>query len=144
MICTKRAQAGLSELPPTRTELISWTLNLYPASRGFRLARLICGVVRVAVIRVVSLFSPPNENADGNFSVVEMSRLKTVQSNFYLMGEIKFFNICLFPNLRECQLKSELILMFAVNIVLYLSVDFDLLSSVKFLKIHNYNKFHWN
>ena len=60
------------------------------------------------------------------------------------MGEIKLFNICLFPNLRECQLKSELILMFAVNIVLYLSVDFDLLSSVKFLKIHNYNKFHWN
>lgn len=46
-----------------------------------------CGVVRVAIIRVVDLFTPPNENADGNFSVVEMRRLKTVQNKFYLMDE---------------------------------------------------------
>ena len=30
---------------------------------------------------------PPNENADDNFAVVEMRRLKTVQNNFYLIGE---------------------------------------------------------
>ena len=46
-----------------------------------------CGVVRVAIIRVVGSFTSPNENADGNFSVVEMRRLKTVQNNFYLMDE---------------------------------------------------------
>lgn len=34
--------------------------------------------------------------------------------------------------------------MFAVNVVLYLSIDFDLLSSVKLLMIRNYNKFHLN
>ena len=45
------------------------------------------GVVRVVFIRVVGLFTPPNKNADGNFSVVEMRRLKTVQNNFYLMHE---------------------------------------------------------
>ena len=56
-----------------------------------------------------------------------------------------FFSICLFPNLRECQVKnSDLILMFAVNVVLYLSIDFDLLSSVKLSMTHSYNKFHWN
>ena len=50
-----------------------------------------CGVVRVAIIGVVGLLPPlpppPNENADGNFAVVEMRRLKTVQNNFYLMDE---------------------------------------------------------
>ena len=46
-----------------------------------------CGVVRVAIIRVVGLLTPPNGNADGNFSVVEMRRLKAVQNNFYLIGE---------------------------------------------------------
>ena len=76
MICTKRAQAGFPEFPgPARTKLIPWTSNLYPANRGFFLARVMCGVVRVAIIRVVGLFTSPNENADGNFSVVEMRRL---------------------------------------------------------------------
>ena len=51
------------------------------------MARFTCGVVRVAIIRVVGLLTPPNENADGNFSVVEMRRLKAVQNNFYLIGE---------------------------------------------------------
>ena len=87
IICTKRPQAGFPELPPTRTKLIPWTLNLYPASRDFFLARFMCGVVRVDIIRVVGSFTSPNENADGNFSVVEMRRLKTVQNNFYLMDE---------------------------------------------------------
>ena len=46
-----------------------------------------CGVVRVDIIRVVGSFTSPNENADSNFSVVEMRRLKTVQNNLYLMDE---------------------------------------------------------
>ena len=46
-----------------------------------------CGVVRVAIIRIVGSFASPNENANGNFSVVEMRRLKTVQNNFYLIDE---------------------------------------------------------
>lgn len=83
-----KASTGLfPRIAPTRTKLIPWTLNLYPASRDFFLARFMCGVVRVAIIRVVGSFTSPNENADGNFSVVEMRRLKTVQNNFYLMDE---------------------------------------------------------
>ena len=83
----KACTGWFSRIALTRTELIPWTLNLYPASRGFCLARFMCGVVRVAIIRVVGLLTPPNRNADGNFSVVEMRRLKAVQSNFYLIGE---------------------------------------------------------
>ena len=53
------------------------------------------GVVRVVFIRVVGLFTPPNENADGNFSVVEMRRLKTVQNNFILWMKVAFnLNFC--------------------------------------------------
>ena len=68
-----------------------------------------------------------------------------VAFNFKFLRRVNdmFFSICLFPNLRECQVKnSDLILMFAVNVVLYLSIDFDLLSSVKLSMIHSYNKFH--
>ena len=83
----KASTGWFPRIAPTRTKLIPWTLNLYPASRDFFLARFMCGVVRVAIIRVVGSFTSPNENADGNFSVVEMRRLKTVQNNFYLMDE---------------------------------------------------------
>lgn len=51
-----------------------------------------------------------------------------VTFNFTFLRRVNdmFFSICLFPNLRECQVKnSDLILMFAVNVVLYLSIDFD-------------------